>query len=366
MAVAAAPAFRSIWIGAALLLSFACTRERPVARDSAGLVDSTQQESSRRLATDATFSYVDLAGLGATLRAAADSFGVRDAVRVIERTTADTSVGASPSGLLDRLSQADLVVDELGGVARWVRPGGATWYLTFASDGVVLAHRDSLPEGLAIDSTNWWKVLQRRDARLVRVHPDSDRTGRLALLVLQLAERQLGQPDLATKLLGRGGKPLVRSTTSSALALLRADSGDFAWARATEAAAAGVPALRMPPEIDLSDPAHAPLYARARTVSPGAAPGDSTVVTGAPLAFVLSIPTDAANPAVAARFIRFLLSEDGSRLLRTGHLRPLARRVAVGNGVPSLVAASVDTVVTVPDSVIATPDSVLAPITRRR
>ena len=58
--------------------------------------------------------------------------------------------------------------------------------------------------------------------------------------------------------------------------------------------------------------------------------------------------------------------EDGSRLLRTGHLRPLARRVAVGNGVPSLVAASVDTVVTVPDSVIATPDSVLAPITRRR
>jgi hypothetical protein len=62
-------------------------------------------------------------------------------------------------------------------------------------------------------------------------------------------------------------------------------------------------------------------------------------LTGRPIVHGVSIPRNAANPQQAERFIRFVLSSDGGRILRAAHLDPLRRPILVGNGAPPAIVA---------------------------
>ena len=62
-------------------------------------------------------------------------------------------------------------------------------------------------------------------------------------------------------------------------------------------------------------------------------------LTGRPIVHGLSIPRNAPNPQHAERFIRFVLSSDGGRILRAAHFDPLRRPILVGKGAPPAIVA---------------------------
>jgi len=61
--------------------------------------------------------------------------------------------------------------------------------------------------------------------------------------------------------------------------------------------------------------------------------------TSSPIIHGLSIPRDAPNPLYAERFVRFVLSDDGKRILRAAHLDPLDPPRIVGTGAPPAIVA---------------------------
>lgn len=65
---------------------------------------------------------------------------------------------------------------------------------------------------------------------------------------------------------------------------------------------------------------------------------DSTTVYG------LSIPSNAPNPGYAERFVRFVLSADGERILRAAHLDPFTPPTLVGTKAPSAIVALITAV----------------------
>jgi molybdate/tungstate transport system substrate-binding protein len=309
-----------------------------VVQDSGALAADTAVVP-RRLASDATLTIYD-AGLTATpIRAVADSFGLREAVTVVEETA--RSVEAAR-----KLTELGTVPDiiALGDAAvfhRLLVPSYTTWHVLFARDRIVLAYRDSAPGAATIDSTNWWKILQRRGVRVGRPDPLEDPGAYRALLVMQLAESYYHERRLAGKLAALSPGATGQPSETGVVEAIRSGQLDYGWVHESTARASEQQYLRLPSAIDLGNPADSASYAAAEVVLAGESRGDTIRVRGAPIAYGVSIPAAAPNPRHAERFLRFLLSDEGQRILRAGHLDVLAEPVLRGTNVPDAVASLV-------------------------
>jgi molybdate/tungstate transport system substrate-binding protein len=104
------------------------------------------------------------------------------------------------------------------------------------------------------------------------------------------------------------------------VALLQTGALDYAFAYESVARSAGLRWLSLPPSIDLGDETRAAEYARVAVRVPGASPGDTITVRGAPIHFALAILRRAPHPAEGERLRDFLLSPIGRRLLTKGGL----------------------------------------------
>ncbi len=135
---------------------------------------------------------------------------------------------------------------------------------------------------------------------------------------MQLAEAFYKQAGLAQKILGDERNPQQVIPEEEALARLETGDVDAIWAYSTESATRRLPALELPPQINLGEPAYAKQYATA-SVTVG-----SKTYHGAPSVYALTIPTNAANPAGGAAFVAFLLGAQGQALLRDAGLTILA------------------------------------------
>ncbi|MGH7211397.1 MAG: substrate-binding domain-containing protein, partial [Acetobacteraceae bacterium] len=80
--------------------------------------------------------------------------------------------------------------------------------------------------------------------------------------------------------------------------------------------------VALPPEINLSDPAYdAKWYSQARL--PMAQPGGGTTdAHPEPLVFYAGVLEDAPSPELARRFVAFLTSDQGQKMLRDGGYGP--------------------------------------------
>jgi molybdate/tungstate transport system substrate-binding protein len=261
---------------------------------------------------------------------------------------------------------ADVIAAAADVFTRALVPARTSWYVVFARDRIVLAYRDSSRGAAAIDSTNWWKVLQRRGVRIGRAELASGPAGYRALLVMQLAETHSRHPKLGDKLLASSRRS-VRPNEAALVAALDSADLDYIWVHESRARAAGLRYVRLPHEIDLGELADSALYAAAEVTLPAVPSGDTVPsagrdtaraavsggadtaatgvgdtrrVRGAPIVYGVSILNDAPRPRYAERFLRFLLSDDGRRVLEGAHLDVLPKPVAVGTNVPAAILGS--------------------------
>jgi molybdate/tungstate transport system substrate-binding protein len=92
--------------------------------------------------------------------------------------------------------------------------------------------------------------------------------------------------------------------------------------------------------IDLSSPADSARNAPAQVRVRGKAPGDSVTFRGQPIVYALSIPKTAPHPELAERFVAYLISGEGARIMRATGLDVLDEPIVVGSGVRAAVAAA--------------------------
>ena len=275
--------------------------------------------------------------LARPLRAALDTFALRAGVRVSQENAGSlesarklTELGKIP----DVIAVADYEV-----FPQVLMPDHVTWYVLFARNRMVVAYGDRSRYAGEITADNWWRILGRPGVEVGRSDPNLDPNGYRTLLTLQLAERHYVEPGLAERLLRNSPRRNVRPKEADLVGLLQAGELDYIWSYESMAQAAGLRFIALPNRIDLSTPAESAYYATASVRVAGKTPRDTVVFRGQPIAYAVSIPTRAPHPGLAARFVAFLLSEEGRAILRQQHLDALDAPVIVGSAVPNAIAS---------------------------
>lgn len=261
--------------------------------------------------SDAQLTILTAGALARPLRAAADSLAQREHLSValesagsLETARKITDLGRTPSVVA--LADTALFSTVLAGRVAQVTP--------LAHTRMVLAFTPRSRFASEIDSTNWYRVLERPSVEVGRSDPSLDPAGYRALFVAQLAERHYGIPGLADSLIAHEPARNVRPKSADLVALLQSGNLDYAWEYESVARSVGLSFVRLPSAIDLGDPALASQYARAAVRVPGAH-GSEIVVRGAPVVFGIARVPSAADHGAGARFITFLTSPAGRRIL---------------------------------------------------
>lgn len=214
--------------------------------------------------------------------------------------------------------RADLIaVADANLIPRMLIPDHASWNLVFATNEMVLAHRDHSKLTDQIKADNWPEVLLRADVRLGRVDPDTAPLGYHTLMVWQLAEAAGGPATtgLAAKLTAKCAKPHVTHDEAELVTLLEARAIDYAFVFRSTAEDHHLKLVALPPEINLSRPDLAAHYAGASVEVRMRQGQGSTRIAGSPVTYGLTIPRQAPQAEAAARFVAFLLGDRGRRLL---------------------------------------------------
>ena len=109
---------------------------------------------------------------------------------------------------------------------------------------------------------------------------------------------------------------VVRGSSVRLLGLLESGDLDYAFEYESVSQQHGLEFLPLPPEIDLSDEAHAADYGRVRvsldfqrfaSVKPE--------FVGGPIVYGITIPSNAPHPDLAVEFVRFLVGPEGQAIM---------------------------------------------------
>lgn len=227
-------------------------------------------------------------------------------------------------------------VADYGIIPKLLIPKHASWYATFARNAMVLVYTDESKGAGEINDRNWWRVLLRPGIRAGHSDPALDPNGYRTLMVFQLAEKFYHHPGLAARLDSAFPPRYIRPKEADLTALVQAGELDYAWSYASIAKTAGLRYVRLPPEVDLSEPKLADWYSQAVVRLPGAsrAGKDSVEFRGEPIVYALTIPTAAPNPRTAEAFVRFVFSPEGQAILKANGFTVLEKPLLGGSGKP--------------------------------
>lgn len=216
----------------------ATSRDAPDTTGGRGIIGMVRDSVRTPIASDATLSILSATPLSDAIGVAADSFAVREAVRIVHERFPSPASEVSPTDgeLPDIVVLADSTLDAL-----FIRTEQARWYLPFARERPVIVAPDTAAA-----------------------------TGR--------------DSSVRRRLRGRAG------------------------ARAPRDSVAAPP----PPP---------------------------------PRRYALTIPRRASNPALAERFVRYLFSDEGRRVLLRAPLDLVDPLTAIGSEVPAAVAAVADSII---------------------
>jgi molybdate/tungstate transport system substrate-binding protein len=148
-----------------------------------------------------------------------------------------------------------------------------------------------------------------------RNDPNLDPMGYYTLLVCELAERHYHLSDFKARLLGSDTNP--EQVNQFHLAQFEDGEIDAMFLYLSAAADRGLSYLRLPDEINLSNPAMAADYAQVHfTTNTGQS------FPGKPISFSAAVLNNASNPQAALHFAEYLLSPVGQQHVQAAHFLP--------------------------------------------
>jgi molybdate/tungstate transport system substrate-binding protein len=216
------------------------------------------------------------------------------------------------------------------------------WNIQFATNQFGIAYSPDSIYADEITAENRYEILRRPDVHFGFSDPRIDSLGYRTLMVLQLAEDYYGDEYIFDDIITDNFRSTVTSTeldgnysirvpellestndriylrgfSVQLLALLESHQIDYAFQYESVARQHGLEFLDLPVELDMSSQEMADYYRkvtvyldfqRFKSVEP--------VFTGEPILYGVTIPASAPNPELAEEFIRYLLGEEGRRIL---------------------------------------------------
>jgi molybdate/tungstate transport system substrate-binding protein len=243
--------------------------------------------------------------------------------------------------------RADIVaVADAGLIPKMMIPAHAAWSAVFATNEIVLAHKDHSKFTDEVKADNWPEILLRQGVRLGRADPDTAPIGYQTLMVWQLAEASGAYgptgAGLAAKLAAQCSRDHVTHDEAELLTLLESRAVDYAFLFRSTAEDHHLKILSLPPEINLSRQDLAARYA-ATSVEVRMKQGQGNArLTGTAVTYGLTIPANAPHAEAAVRFVAFLFGDHGRRLLERRGFHPLAHaQCAPCTGLPASLASVV-------------------------
>lgn len=265
---------------------------------------------------------------------------------MISKSIANEEAGEAPA---DIIASADYFLIP----ARMYEGGYADWTMVFASNRLVLCHRDGAPfaDDIEDGTRTWYDVLRSEDVKWGHSNPDDDPCGYRSMMAFQLAQ-EFYFDDAATfgntpdpqadglydacipgdeEQRGRNteGRHVVRSKSVDLIALLQSGELDYAFEYSSVAVQHGLAYLEIGDAANLSktgtvgdsDVTYEELYDRA-VVQLRTAPDEYKPTKGTPIVYGLTITKNAENADIAEEFIKFLLSNSGKQVFEVENGQP--------------------------------------------
>jgi molybdate/tungstate transport system substrate-binding protein len=280
---------------------------------------------------------MNAASITRPVRAALDSFAARTGAKYELEPGASLEIARRLTEL-HRTPDVVLLADpEI--IPTLLMPQYVHWYALFARNRIVLAYTEKSRGADRINGETWRTVITEPGVEVGRADPNTDPSGYRTLLTMQLAELHYRERGLYARLLAAAPERNVRPREADQVALLQTHELDYIWTYQNLAENDGLRIVKLPDAIDLGNPADSAAYSRAETRVLGKRPGDTLTVRGATILFALTIPQQAENRAIAEKFVAYLFSPDGRRVMRAQHLDALEGPIAVGAGAPAFLKA---------------------------
>ena len=217
------------------------------------------------------------------------------------------------------------------------RPAYATWYAGFARNAITFVYTDKSKFAGKITPQNWYRILARPGVEIGRSNPDTDPSGYQTLQMLSLAQSYYHAPGLAASILANAPKANMRDTETSLIAALQIGQLDYLAIYRSDALQHQLRYLKLPPQIDLSDPADGAAYAKAVAHTKN---GDAP---GTPIVYAVTVPINAAHPDWAQKYVGLLLGPQGQQAMKANGFAGLAPAYAPDPGrVPAGLRALVE------------------------
>jgi molybdate/tungstate transport system substrate-binding protein len=224
------------------------------------------------------------------------------------------SVGAA-NMIRDRLRTPDIFISADPAVNDRLLVGPANhdmvrWYLAFASGELVIGYnpRSKFAADFAAAAAghkNWYDVVTMPGVRFGRTDPDLDPKGYRTFFLFAAAKNFYHRPGMMA-FLGLPQNPTQVFPEPELLARMEAGQVDAGIFYRHEVLAHGIPFIALPPELNQSDPALAPLYAKQSFTN-----SNGVTIHGSPILFTVTIPVQATNHRGAVAFVLLLLSPEG-------------------------------------------------------
>lgn len=205
----------------------------------------------------------------------------------------------------------------------------AGWYVGFASNRITFAYTDRSKGAADIRPDNWYQVLSQPGVKIGRSSPDTDPSGYQVLQMLALAQNYYHNPNLSAGVLANSPPETMVGTETQLLPAVSSGQIDYLGIYRSDALQHNLRFIDLPAQIDLSDPAQAAAYASVKV------PTSSGMQTGKPIVYGLTVPTNAPNAAAGLKFVEFLLSPAGQKIMSDNGFTVVSPAVAGGRELPA-------------------------------
>jgi molybdate/tungstate transport system substrate-binding protein len=204
----------------------------------------------------------------------------------------------------------------------------ADWYVGFASNRITFAYTDKSKGAAKLTPQNWHQVLSQPGVHIGRSNPDTDPSGYQVLQMLALAQNYYHDPHLSDGVLANSARKTLVGTETQLLPALASGQIDYLGIYRSDALQHHLRFIDLPTQIDLSDAAQAAAYGAVSV------PTANGARKGKPIIYALTVPKNAPNSAAGQRFVEFVLSPDGQKIMRDNGFTVLNPAVAGGQSLP--------------------------------
>jgi molybdate/tungstate transport system substrate-binding protein len=211
----------------------------------------------------------------------------------------------------DIFASADyLVIDQI------LIPNYTDWNLKFATNEMAIVYTSKSRRSKEINQSNWYKLLLDKNISFGRADPNVDPCGYRTILTMRLAEIFYNQKGLANKLINKS-KNHLRPKEVDLVALLESGELDYIFLYQSLAEQHKLKFLSLPDKINLKKSELEKYYGQVSVELNGKKPGEKINQVGASMVYGVTIPKNSPNPALAKKFVNYLMSENkGLKVMR--------------------------------------------------